>query len=290
MVASITINPVVTTNAAGSFVTASDGGVQGLFLDDPAVRFALRSGYVLSTETLPMWGGVAIFEDIPTPGQANPLPELQSPVGRATSITGTSPITAITVFNQAHNMLNSPQSPVPLAGTGMTVNYFRLGSGARIHVAIDPALVTLEGGLINQQVSWDFALQRVIPFVAAYGAVTFGTLSWGTAGGGTVTGTTTGAHGITVGSDFTVSGVVPAAYNGTFTALAGTTGSTIVWALPAASTPGTVTTLGTINAGGGAFPCKINRIDIGNSMVVSFNAATGFATWNRSGATCEVQI
>lgn len=288
MVATVTINPLATTTAIGSFSVASEGGVQGMYMADPAVRYALRGGFLLLTETLPMWGGVGIFEDIPSTTDTI-LDELQSPLGRATSISGGSfPLTGFSVFDQAHNMVTSPQSPVPLSASGMMVNYFRLGSGARINLAIDPSLVSLGGGLINQQVSWDFALQRLIPFAPAYNANVLTGLTWGTAGGGTVTGTTTTAHGLVATDDFTISGAVPAAYNGTFTALAGTTGSTLVFALP--TNPGAATTLGTLVAGGGALPCKIDRLFIGNSMTVNFDPSTGFATWNRSGSVAEVMI
>jgi hypothetical protein len=51
------------------------------------------------------------------------------------------------------------------------VNFYRLGSGARVALAIDPTLVTLEGGLITQQVSWDFANQKIIAFATTALAV-----------------------------------------------------------------------------------------------------------------------
>ncbi|HEY7414008.1 MAG TPA: hypothetical protein VH593_02355, partial [Ktedonobacteraceae bacterium] len=47
---------------------------------------------------------------------------------------------------------------------GGLVNFYRLGSGARVALAIDPTLITLEGGLITAQVSWDFTNQKIIAF------------------------------------------------------------------------------------------------------------------------------
>ena len=41
MTAQITINPVLTTNAAGSFNIKSSGYIQGTILDDPAIRFRI---------------------------------------------------------------------------------------------------------------------------------------------------------------------------------------------------------------------------------------------------------
>jgi hypothetical protein len=85
-----------------------------------------------------------------------------------------------------------------------------------------------------------------ISWAGAYGANVLTALAWSAANGGTVTASTTTAHGVTPGNVITISGCVPAGYNGTFTALAGTTGSTLVWAL--AVNPGTETTYGTLVA------------------------------------------
>lgn len=62
-----------------------------------------------------------------------------------------------------------------------------------------------------------------------------------------ITATTTSAHGVTVGSTFVLVGCTPTAYNGTYVAIAGTTGSTLV----AAKTPdpGAATVLGQLSAG-----------------------------------------
>lgn len=62
---------------------------------------------------------------------------------------------------------------------------------------------------------------------------------------GTATATTASAHGVLPGQTVTLSGSIPTAYNGTFTALPGTTGSTLLYALP--SNPGSETTLGQLN-------------------------------------------
>src|SRR5579859_1843144 len=118
MSAQVTINQLLTTNAAGSFNVSAVGTVQGTFYDDPAVRYALAGGVLASAETIPMWGGVGIFEDVP--GAAG------GPVGRATALTGSKALTGFSVFNQAHAMIQSPQSPVPLAPSGGHVNFFRL--------------------------------------------------------------------------------------------------------------------------------------------------------------------
>jgi hypothetical protein len=167
MVANIAFNPYIQTNAAGMFTIESDGLIVGTAYPDPAARFALSGGYLASTETLPMFGGVAIGESIPTERSTAPAtptrPDiaLGSLIKRSTAYTD---LTGFSVFDQNYAAVNTPQSPVPSVGSGGLVNFYRLGSGIRVALAIDPTLVTLEGGLITQQVSWDFTNQRIVAF------------------------------------------------------------------------------------------------------------------------------
>lgn len=222
MASTITFNPVLTTNGAGSFNVNSAGYIQGIALDDPAIRNALKGGYVSSTETYAMWGGIGISTVIPgLAGQ--PQKALGQRVTRATSCgvatTGTQAagiLTGFSVFNQDHSMIQTPQSPVPLAASQMGINYYLLGSGARIAVACDPALVNLEGTLQRSLVTWDFTNQQLIAY--------------------------------------------------------------------------SVTALGQGVTGGGILPVTIIELQIGNSMTVSFDTATGYATWNRSGSVAIIQI
>src|SRR5208282_2657547 len=250
MVATISFNPFLTTNATGSFNITDDGFIQGTALDAPAVRYQLSGGILANSETLPMWGGVGISTAVPgVSGQ--PAASLGPQITRATNIStvgAASSLTGFSVFDQDHAMLTTPQSPVPLVGSYGAVHFYRLGSRARIAVAIDPALVSLEGGIETAQVSWDFTLQRLIPGVAAYPADVFTVLTRALVSGIYVaTATTTSSHGVAVGDDFTVSGCVPTAYNGTWTAITGTTGSTLKWNMTAVD-PGAETTLGQLNA------------------------------------------
>lgn len=281
---SITLNPAITTNARGSFATGWQGYIQGTALADPAIRNALAGGVLASTETLPMWGGVGIVENVPllplTAGS-----RFGGAIERAVSLTGANALTGFSVFDQNHSAINTPQSPVPLITAGMTMNLYRLGSGARIAVAADPALASLEGGIITAQVSWDFAEQRLIPYTAAYNANVITNAAWSV---GVVTLTTTSAHGLSVGSVFTISGFTPDAYNGTFTAITGTTGSTLKYALTA--DPGADTVQGQLDAGGGALNVRVLDLQVGNSMTVSFDPDTGFATWDASGTTAIILI
>lgn len=303
----IPFNPLPTVTAPGSFNIQSTGFVAGTALDDPSARFRLRGGIVAASVSSPMYGGMGISELIPgASGGPNAVlgPQIipATSVGVATSGEQAGGLlTGFSVFDQDHAMIMTPQSPVPLAASGMQLNYYPLGSNARIAVAIDPVLADLQGYLTRSLVSWDFTLQRLIPYVAAYSANVFTALTRAAVDGVYVaTATTTTDHGIAVGDDFTVTGCVPAAYNGTWTAITGTTGDTLVWSLNTATDPGAESTLGELAAGGGAvgpgvtggaiLPVQVIDVEIGNSMTVEYNASTCFYTWNRSGSVAVIQI
>jgi hypothetical protein len=231
MSGNISFNPNVTTVAAGTFNISSEGYIQGTALNDPSVRNELAGGTVALTESSPMWGGIAITENVPPTGIAGTL---GGNIKRATAETN---ITGFTVFDQAHGMINFPQSPVPLAAPGMQVNLYRIGSNARIAVAASPTLVGLDGMPITSQVAWDYENQQLVPYVSTTISsgtyATAATISSGTytLASGAVSLTTNAAHGLLVGDTFTLSSMAGtgafAALNGTFTATAGTTGSTL---------------------------------------------------------------
>lgn len=147
--ASINMNPILTTNAKGLFSTNSNGFTQGDAQDDPAVKFALCGGVYDAEATDPMFGGMPVQEFVPTAGS-----DVLGSVIKAAADDANP--TAFTVYNQAFGGLTTPQSNAPAFLPGMSVNYYRLGSGARIPVALDPASVTLEGDLVSTTVYWDF--------------------------------------------------------------------------------------------------------------------------------------
>ena len=297
MVANISYNPNLTTVSAGLFNTTSVGLVQGTAYPDPAIRFKLAGGTLASTETLPMWGGVGIYTDVPgvTGGPVTPLGPV---VGRAASLTN---LLAFSVFDQAYGMINTPQSPVPLAGSYMQVMYYRLGSGARIAVAASPALVSLRGGLTNPQVSWDYVNQELVPYVlpafaseavtsAAYTsgtgiiALTFGAAPFGAGIG-------SGANGALISvSGLAGTGVAP--LNGTW-AVTGTASSGTVVSVQGPAGLGSLSITGgtgQLAAGGGALSCQVLDIQDTNCQTVIYNATTGFATWNFNGAAAVILI
>lgn len=200
---SINLNPYVTTNAPGTFGVFSDGLVQGTAMADPSTRFALAGGLLASTETLPMWGGVAIQENIPG---ATSVLNNQALGGNVLRAADYAHLTGFSVFDQNYSAVNTPQSPVPLVNNGGRVHFYRMGSGARIAVQIDPALVNLDGQIITSQVSWDFTNQKLVAFATT------------------------------------------------------------------------------------ALPVKVLKVYTANCKTVTYNGATGFATWNPNGAAALIQI
>lgn len=155
----ITFNPYIQTNASGMFTIQSDGLIVGTAQPDPAARYGLSGGWLASTETLPMFGGVGISENIPNIAANQPVQPLGGAIARATANAN---LTGFSVFDQNYAAVTSPQSPVPQISNGGLVNFYRFGSGARVALAIDPTLITLEGGLITQAVGWDFTNQKII--------------------------------------------------------------------------------------------------------------------------------
>lgn len=295
--ANIAFNPMQTTVASGSFNTTSAGYMQGTALNDPNVRNQLAGGILASAETLPMWGGVGVFENISgTAGQ--PLPNLGGQIGRATTLLATSAsgLAGFSVFDQDSSMITTPQSPVPQAGSGMGVNFYRLGSLARIVVACDPILVNLYGSAISSLVSWDFVNQRLIPYSPTYAANTITGAVWASTSGGQTTYTVSSdpTSYYTAGDDINITGVVSTGattdgYNGAFVVVS-TTSTTIVVTAVRAASPGTYSSGGSVIAGGGALACKVLDFNVGNSMTVSYDSTTGFATWNRSGSAAVILI
>lgn len=285
--------PYATTNAAGSFSVQSAGYIAGTAYNDPAVRFALAGGTLASTETLPMWGGVAISENVPLSTVDGTT---GGTIGRATTTTN---ITGFSVFDQAYSWVSSPQSTVPTAGAaGMTVPFYRLGTGARIAVAMDPSLVSLGGGLITQQVSWDFnnqCLQAYDASTATY-ALSTAVATYNNNGTWTVAIVAAVATPVAGAGDFInisgVTGTGSAYVNGNQTVSAFTDNQHFSILVTAAS--GAISTLtassAVLNYGTGALSVKVLSFNVGNSKIVSYNAATGAANWNGSGSAAIILL
>jgi hypothetical protein len=299
MAGNITFNPSVTTNASGSFNVSADGLIQGTAFDDPSTRFRLRGGILAADETLPMWGGVGIYELVAgAVGAALPQHALGGTVGRANSLAAQAAkqLLGFSVFDQAVNAINTPQSPVPLLASGMGVHYYPLGSLARIAVAADPSLISLDGGVTSALVSWDFTAQRLIPYSATYPTGTITGAVWANTSGGQIdyTVSTDLTSYINAGDDINVVGVVSTGattdgYNGNYIVVS-ISATHIVVTAPRTASPGTYASGGTVVSGGGALPVKVLRVKASNCMNVVYDPVTGFATWDRNGAGAVIQI
>ncbi len=165
MAATVPFSPYASTNASGSFGVSSVGYFQGMAMDNPAAMQFLNAGLLASTETLPMWGGVAVMAQIPVQGT------LLGGIQRADT---NADIGGFSVYTSDYAMVGSPQSTAPVTLNGGQVNYFELGSDIQLCVAIDPTLAaTLQNGttLQNVQVSWDLVNQKIITYSGAIGAL-----------------------------------------------------------------------------------------------------------------------
>jgi hypothetical protein len=284
----ISFNPSLTTNAAGTFGVSSDGYIQGLAMDSPSIRSQLAGGVLSAAETLPMWGGIALFESIALStvnGNMGPT------VGRALTAAA---IAGFSVFNQAHNWVTSPQSEAPSAGAGMMVPFYRIGSDARIAVACDPSLVSLDGGATNQQVSWDFNNQRLQAYDAATATYALTSITSSYANGVytfvVVAAVPTLAGG--VGDAINVSGVTgtgAALVNGNQNITAFTDNQHFTFTVNAASAAiATGALAGTLlmNAGVAALPLyvRVLHINIGNSKIIQYDAVNNLVHWNPAGS------
>lgn len=306
MVASLNVNPMQTTTALGTFRTLSDGFIQGLAMDDPAIRNALAGGILSPSESLPMWGGVGICELIAElASSTNHVEELGNNIRRANSLTGALALTGFSVFDQAHHMIQTPQSPVPLALANMSVNFYRLGSGARIPVKCAPSLISLRGSLITPQVTWDFSSQQLVPYAPAYGAATVSGAVWASTGGGQVNFTVDVDYQALLndGDVIFTSGIVntgganTGVFNGAWTVKSVPDATHVIVYALAPSSIGTFASNGTLAAGGGALPVKVLAVKAENCKVVEYsnagqspNPGTGYATWNDNGACALIQI
>lgn len=295
MVATIPYNPYGQIGGnAGLFNATSSGLRQGTAYADPATRYRLRAGILSQNETLPMWGGVALYANIP--GSASvpltvPNPALGTIVGRAAGLTGASKIVGFSVFDEAYGMVTTPQSPVPLAASGMQVNWYPLGSLARIAVQCDPALVSLKGSTVLPQVSWDFTNQLLIPFLPAQ-TISSGTYNSTT---GVVSLTMAAPQSFDAGDSVTVSSLSGTGslttLNGTFTATV-VNGTNVQYVGPAGLGAVTISG-GNLSIGGApsaALPVEVLDIQAANCETVSYNPLTGQVTWNYNGACAVIGL
>jgi hypothetical protein len=288
--AGFNVNPFVTTVAEGMFNTTSVGLRQGTAFPDPATRNRSRTTVLAADETLPMWGGVGVYMNVPgVPG--GPGVPLGPVSGRANSLTGSKALAGFSVFDGAYAMVTTPQSRAPLAGPGNQVIVYPLGSLARIVVACDPVLVNLWGQPIRPQVSWDFVAQRLVPYLGTL-TISSGTYVTGT---GVITLIMSAPAGFGAGDEAVISSLTG---TGAYADLEGSwevtnvAGSTVTLAGPPGAGAATITG-GSLVLGSGAssaLPVAVLDVQATNCIVVDYDEATGFANYNFDGAAAVIQI
>lgn len=310
---SISINPYLTSNAGGGFNTSSSGFVQGVFLDDPALRNELAGGTYDPAATVPLIGGVPIAEYIRDNNNvAGTVPNYQSSLGgfikRATSLSAaaaanvsTALITGFSVLNGAFQGVTTPQSPAPSFGAGGSVGFLRLGSGMRLPVAMDPGLVSSTGSLITSFFSWDFNNDRLAAYDAATATVAISSMTYATTNGGQIAVVASAATNVqAVGDAVNISGATTTgtggntAVNGNFIVNTFTDNQHFT---VAATNAGGAAYYGTIsvgsavlNQGVGNLPVKVLEFDIGNSMTTVYDAVNNVYGWNRTGSCALIQL
>jgi hypothetical protein len=237
-----------------------------------------------------MWGGVGLYANVPG-AAGGPNYSLGAIVGRATALTGSKKLVGFSVFDEAYAMVTTPFNPVPIAGSGQQVNWYPLGSLARIAVACDPSLTSLRGSTVsNPGVAWDFTNQLLVPELGTL------TISSGTYNN------TTGAIALTMSAPITFSpgdsvtlasltgtGAF-ASLNGTYTVLAGSTG-TLVNLQAAASLGAATITGGNLTVGGTAtqsLNVEVLDVQTSNCEVVQWNGS--LATWSYTGAAAVIAL
>jgi hypothetical protein len=96
-------------------------------------------------------------------------------------------------------------------------------------------------------VAYQIVDEKTFKLGKVFDAQNISSISWASGGGGKVTATFGIAHGVTIGSSFVLVGNTPTGYNGTYTAISGTTSTDLVYAKSV--DPGASSVLGQLSAG-----------------------------------------
>jgi hypothetical protein len=157
---SITLNPLPTTVASGTFGYNTLGYVAGSLYPNAAARNFLRTGFIDSSVTGLMYGGVGITTVV----QAAASPMLGPTLKIATAIAN---LTGFLVWDQSAAPVQTPQSQVPLGSPGMGFSFVEFGLGATIALPISSTnAAALLAGADNVQLTWDYTNQVVVPYTS----------------------------------------------------------------------------------------------------------------------------
>lgn len=156
----VTINPLPTTSANGSFGYTSHGYVAGSLWPNAASRNFLRTGFIASSVTGLMYGGVGVTATT----QASTAQMLGPTLTIATSISN---LTGFAVWDQSAAGIQTPQSTVPLFTPGMSISFVEFGLGQAIAL---PMSATNAANLYavpnNTQLTWDYTNQLLLPYAS----------------------------------------------------------------------------------------------------------------------------
>lgn len=157
---SITLSPLPTTFASGTFNDSTIGYVAGSLYPNASTRNLIRTGFIASSVTGLMYGGVGVT--VGTPAAASPMlgPQL-------TIATAIANLAGFLVWDQSAAPVQTPQSDVPLGSPGMSFSFVEFGLG---HVIALPISAANAANLLNvsdlTQLTWDYTNQVVVPYTS----------------------------------------------------------------------------------------------------------------------------
>jgi hypothetical protein len=157
---SITLNPLSTTFASGTFGDSTIGHVAGSLYPNAASRNFLRTGFIASSVTGFCYGGVGVT--VTTQAAASPL--MGPTLTIATAIAN---LAGFLVWDQSYAPVQTPNSPIPLGSAGMSFSFVEFGLGAQIAL---PISATNAANLLNvsdiTQLTWDYTNQVLVPYTS----------------------------------------------------------------------------------------------------------------------------
>jgi hypothetical protein len=157
---SIALNPLQTTFASGTFNVNTVAYTAGSLYPNASTRNLIRTGFVASSVTGLMYGGVGVT--VSTQAAASPM--LGPQLSIATAIGN---LSGFLVWDQSAAPVQTPQSNVALASPGMGFSFVEFGLG---HCIALPMSAANAANLLNvadtTQLTWDYTNQVLLPFTS----------------------------------------------------------------------------------------------------------------------------
>lgn len=153
-----TFNPLPTVGSSGSFGFTTHGYIAGSLWPNAAARNFTRTGFIASSVTGLVYGGVGIT----TTTAASTAKMLGPTLTIATSISN---LTGFAVWDQSYAGVQTPQSQVPLFTPGMGISFVEFGTGAAIALPMGAtAAAALYAAPDNTQLTWDYTNQVLLAY------------------------------------------------------------------------------------------------------------------------------